>query len=74
MNKKRRKELRNIVTQLEASVSRLETIIDQEQEALDETPENLQSTTRYSDGEDCVNTMEDVKSDIESAIEKLSDI
>lgn len=74
MNKKRRKKIRDVTSQLNECLSTLEWIKDDEDEARDSTPESLQGTQSYQNSEECSEVMEDAMSDIQDAVDKLENI
>jgi hypothetical protein len=74
MNEARRKELREIMHNMEEANRALGNVIADEEEALDAIPENLQGTDRYQNSEEAVDLMSDAQSSIEDAIEAIDDV
>ena len=74
MNEARRKELREIMHNMEEANRALGNVITDEEEALDAIPENLQGTDRYQNSEEAVDLMSDAQSSIEDAIEAIDDV
>ena len=74
MNKRRRERVRQAVAQLTAVREELSDVLLEEDMALDGVPENLQSSQRYMDMEDAVDTLNEAIDDIDSAIDGLEDI
>jgi len=74
MNKNRRARLSEVQNVLEGALADLEEIISEEEEAVDMIPENLQSSQRYEEMTDNLDTMNDAQSDIESAISYIEEV
>lgn len=81
MNKLRRKELKDIISKLEELDSlrqeiteQLESVKYDEEEALNNLPESLQEGARGQHMQECIDTMENVIDDLESAdLDDLAD-
>lgn len=74
MNKERRKEISDIISELESLKVRIETVRDAEQDAFDNLPEGLQQgdggqvmETAVSELDDAVNYCDDVSGSLETA-------
>jgi len=73
MNKARRKVLARITTQLESLKEELQLdVIDAEQEAFDNLPESFQEGEKGERMQEIIDTLEDVVSNFEDAIESLN--
>lgn len=71
MNRERRKEISNVILEIEKvkkmceEISfRIESIMDDESDYMDNIPENLQSSDRYYDAEEAVDNLESAMSDL----------
>lgn len=73
MNRKRRKTLEESVELLRRAQAKLEAVIDEEQYALDNTPENMVDGERYSEREENLDELNDILSNLEEVVEKLSE-
>lgn len=71
MNKKQRKELESIASQLENLFSKLESIRDEEDKKLDNIPDNLIGSDKYNDMWTVRDNLEDVMVDLENVIDNL---
>lgn len=76
MNKQRRRELQNIIDELNILRSKLEDIQNEEEEYRDNIPENMQSSEKYEIAEvaydsmsEAIDSIEEAINDIESATE-----
>lgn len=74
MNNDRRKEIKNIYSQLDVINMMIERIKDDEQDYYDNIPENLQGGLRADRSLDYIETLEDAISDIEDVISSLKTI
>ena len=61
MNKARRKNIQDVVNQLEDLKSTLEDLQGEEEEYRDNIPENLQGSERYEKAEEACDTLSDTK-------------
>ena len=73
MNKVRRKQLQEIIEQIDAIMGALEDLQQEEEECRDNMPENLQCSERYERADDACNNMNDAISSLEDAISSLED-
>lgn len=71
MNRERRKEISNVILEIEKvkkmceEISfQIESIMDDESDYMDNIPENLQSSDRYYDAEEAVDNLESAMSDL----------
>lgn len=71
MNNKRRKEIRNAITQIEILV---QNILDEEQEAFDSMPEGLQESENGIISQESQDNLELAIESLNEAIEYLEDI
>ena len=74
MNKIRRTQLKKIAEELENSIGKLERIKEQEDDARENMPENLEYSDAYENSEQCSDTIEDVISSIQEAINNILEI
>ena len=74
MNKQRRTEIANIVTELELLKERLDKVLSVEQDVFDNMPENLQYSMRGEESQEAIDNMDGAMSDLENAISQLEDI
>lgn len=74
MNKQRRKQIKDIIKDMECCKENLQKILDEEQDYLDRIPDNLQGSIRYSDSEDTIDTMENCIEDLDNIIVELMNI
>ena len=74
MNKQRRTEIANIVTELELLKERLDKVLSAEQDVFDNMPENLQYSMRGEESQEAIDNMDGALSDLENVISQLEDI
>lgn len=74
MNKQRRNEIANILTELENLKSKLDNVLSEEQMMFDNMPENLQYSMRGEESQEAIDNMEGAVSNLEDAISQLEDI
>lgn len=74
MNKKRRKEIERIISTLQTCSSDLLSVTLEEDMSRSFIPENLQQSERYEKSEECSETLEEAKDNIDDAIQLLQDI
>ena len=74
MNKQRRNEISNIMTELENLKSRLESVDMEEEMVFDNMPENLQYSMRGEESQEAIDCMSEAISNLEEAIDQLSEI
>ena len=67
MNKIRRKQLQEIIDQIEEFKGALEDLQQEEEEYRDNMPENLWGSERYEKAEEAVSNIEDAVSALEEA-------
>ena len=72
MNKQRRKEITNIISELEIIKSRLYEVLNDEQIAFDNMPENLQYSMRGEESQEAIENMEEAVNGLDEAIENLN--
>lgn len=72
MNNKRRKELRRAIEIIETALDIVNQVKDEEEDSMCNYPENLQGTETYENMEVAVDTMEEVTSAIEDAVDSLN--
>lgn len=73
MDKKRLKQLNDILIALGKCVSDLESLKDVEDDVLDSTPEALRETERYERSQAFSDNMGDALSELNSAVDRLSE-
>lgn len=73
MNNNRRKEIRNIIEQLESIRAQIENIRDDEQDCIDNMPENLQGSERCETAEAAVENLDLAIEPFEELINNLSE-
>lgn len=71
MNNKRRKEIKNIINQLNILKDEINNIADDEQDYYDNMPENLQGSERGMVSEDALSNLSDASDSIDEVIECL---
>lgn len=74
MNKQRRKEITNIMTELRAIKSKLNRVLLEEQMAFDNMPENLQYSMRGETSQEAIESIEGAVDSFESAVESLQEV
>ena len=74
MNKQRRSKLSEAIVHLDSALQIISDVRDDEQDALDNMPENLQSSDRYSEMENAVDTTDEAIDEIEDISESLGGI
>jgi len=74
MNKKRREQIRLIITQLQSCANELEFTKDEEDESRENMPENLQHSDAYQHSEDCSDILMDAVESINDTINDLEGI
>ena len=73
MNKERRKQLADIVEQLESLKSELEEVKEQEESAFENMPESLQGSDRGQRMQEVIDILDNSFSSIEEAIDGLTE-
>jgi len=73
MNKQRRKQLADIVEQLESLKSELEEVKEQEEEAFENMPESLQESDRGQHMQEVIDILDNAFSSIEEAIDGITE-
>ena len=73
MNAARRKSLAEVTDLLQQAKDLLETVMDEERDAFDNIPESLREGDRGQEMEAGLDSMEDALSEIESAMDQISD-
>ena len=73
MNIFRRKEIGNLISQIEEITDALENIKSDEEEYRDNIPENLQSSVRYEKAEEAICMMEDAIDNLSDAMSNLEE-
>ena len=74
MNRNRRRQIKEVITQLETCADTLENVKNEEDDARENMPENLQDGGAYCTSEECSDKIEDAISDIRAVIENIEDI
>lgn len=73
MNKTRRKKLTKIKDLLSDECENIEILYEEEYEYLENMPENLQSSERYEQAENAVNSLEEAMTLINNAMDCLEE-
>lgn len=73
MNNNRRKEIRNVIEQLEGLQCQIENIRDDEQDYIDNIPENLQESERHETAETAVENLDLAIESFDELISNLSE-
>ncbi len=66
MNKKRKEDLRGVMSLLDSAIRIVQRVYNREEDCVDNYPENLQGTERYEQMEDAVESLSE-------ALDKLSE-
>lgn len=74
MNKQRREALLRIADDLESVKNDLVSVREEEQEAFDNLPESLQYSARGDAMQEAVSEMDDIESDIDDLIGRISEL
>lgn len=74
MNKQRRNEIQNILSEIQNIKTRLELVQMNEEMAFDNMPENLQYSMRGDESQEAIDSMSTAVESLEEAICNLSDI
>lgn len=74
MNKQRRKEIRDIASQLEVLMERIEAIKEEEEEAFESLPESIQYSERGEQMEEYTMSLDQAVSDIDLVRDTLLEI
>lgn len=73
MNKRRRKDLRSVIEQLEGLKDYLESIMSEEEDYRDSIPENLQGSARYVKADDACSSLDDAICSLEDAVSSIEE-
>ena len=74
MNAKGRKNIKDLIAQLEDIKGRLETMQEEEQDKFDNLPEGLQESERGEAMQEVADSLEEAVSSLEDVISTLNDI
>lgn len=74
MNKVRRKNIQDVVGQLEDLKSALEDVLHEEEEYRDNIPENLQGSERYEKADEACDTLSGAVDGLEDIITSLGEL
>ena len=74
MNKQRRNEIQNILSEIQNIKTRLELVQMNEEMAFDNMPENLQYSMRGEESQEAIDSISTAVESLEEAICNLSDI
>jgi len=74
MNKARRKQIAQLLEQLENLKADLDSILEQEQDAFDNLPESLQEGERGQASQTAIESLETAQSAFEEIVDALNDI
>ncbi len=73
MNKQRRKEIDNLISDAIRLETSIEDLLDEEQDYLDNIPENLQSSDKAEIAENAISCLEEALSNIQDLLDNLSE-
>lgn len=71
MNAIRRKQLREVIEQIESIMGDFECIKDEKEEYRDNIPENMQGGTRYEKAEEVCDYLDEAYANLEDAINNI---
>lgn len=74
MNKQRRNEIHDILSELQSIKTRLEMVQMNEELAFDNMPENLQYSMRGEESQEAIDVMNSAVESLDEAISQLEDI
>lgn len=74
MNKQRRNEIHDILSELQSIKTRLEIVQMNEELAFDNMPENLQYSMRGEESQEAIDVMNSAVESLDEAISQLEDI
>ena len=74
MNKQRRKEIHDILSELQNIKSKLEMVQMNEEMAFDSMPENLQYSMRGEESQEAIDVMNSAVESLDEAIDQLNNI
>lgn len=74
MNKERRKNIQDVVEQLEGLKTTLEELQGEEEEYRDNIPENLQGSERYEKADEACDALNDAVNSLEDIISSLGQL
>lgn len=73
MNNKRRKQIENIINNLENSKDDIASILAEEQESFDNIPESLLESERAEQSQNAIDLLDDAINNLEEAITNLEE-
>lgn len=71
MNKERRKELNNLIEQIEELKISLETLCEEEQEYYDNMPESIQNGEKGERSQEAIDNLESAIDNLDEAIDEI---
>lgn len=71
MNKKRRTELREVISKLDDCRTAIDTILSEEADCLGNMPENLEFSKQYEKMEEVVDSLEEALDEIDFVMDSL---
>lgn len=74
MNKARRNQISNLISEIEMIKTRLESVLAEEEIVFDNMPENLQYSMRGEESQEAIDYMNEAVSGLEEALENLNEI
>lgn len=74
MNKDRRNQISNLISEIEMIKTRLESVLAEEEMVFDNMPENLQYSMRGEESQEAIEYMNEAVSGLEEALENLNEI
>ncbi len=73
MNKQRRKEIDNLISDAIRLETSIEDLLDEEQDYFDNMPENLQSSDKAEIAKNAISCLEEALSNIQDLLDNLSE-
>lgn len=74
MNKKQRKQLQDLCSQVEDIKCEIETIRDDEQEKIDNLPDGLQGSSKEDEYQEGIDALEEIISSLEDTIDNFGEV
>lgn len=74
MNKKQRKQLQDLCSQVGDIKCEVETIRDEEQEKIDNLPDSLQGSSKEDEYQEGIDALEEIISSLEETIDNFGEV
>lgn len=74
MNKKRKEDLRGVMSLLDSAIRIVQRVYDREEDCVDNYPENLHGTERYEQMEDAVESLSEALDKLSEAQESIQTV